>query len=127
MNQSITGRGSGGSGWTGFQCWTTNISHHPSVEPISVLLAWHKLRGKPSDGQRAQHQKTFIFSYNHSGNMTLDAGDSLTWQGEAGWISGGSSGYRALKTFRRPSCLHPLWDEMTAAFRKQLLHPALET
>jgi len=35
------------SGWTGFQCWTTNVSHRPTVEPRTSTL--HRLGGKPEE------------------------------------------------------------------------------
>lgn len=41
----------GGAGWTGFQCWTTNISHqppcaeNPRTELCTLLSARHKLGG----------------------------------------------------------------------------------
>lgn len=35
---SITGEGLRWSWWIGFQCWTTNISHQPTVEPPASTL-----------------------------------------------------------------------------------------
>lgn len=68
------------SGWTGFQCWTTNISHQPTAEPprpalCTLPLAWHtpgeslhtdkENKVRDSGCGSSRWKNSIFFFYNH--------------------------------------------------------------